>query len=85
MCLGGVGMLYMLKSERTPLCGKLVLNLCWLDVVSKSCVSFLCLDILCNEDGVRFVGVDECVNEFMYIHSVKCLTHVKCYSDCVCW
>ena len=20
-------------------------------------------------------------NEFMYIHSIKCLTHVKCYSD----
>ena len=24
----------------------------------------------------------EFVNEFMYIHGVNCLAHVKCYSDC---
>ena len=31
-------------------------------------------------DGVRYVGVHEFVDKFMYIHSVK-NTHVKGYSD----
>ena len=48
--------------------------------VSKSCVSFGSLDVVCNEfsDSVKYVGVYEFVNEFMYIHSVKYLAHVKC-------
>ena len=44
-------------------------------------------DVVCNElsDAVRYVGVYEFVNEFMYIYSVKYLAHVKWHSDCLCW
>ena len=49
----------------------------------RDCVSFMLLDVVCSEitDGVRYDGMYEFVNKFMYIHSVKCLTHVKGYCD----
>ena len=83
LCLQGAGMfeVYMLKSvgERTPLCGTSVLNWCCVDVV------FLKVDVVCNEVmGFRYVGVHEFVNEFMYMHNVKCLVNVKCYNNCAC-
>ena len=45
------------------------------------------LDVVCNEliDDVRYVGVYEFVNEFIYIYNVKCLAHINKYSDCACW
>ena len=44
-------------------------------------------DVVCNElsNGVRYVCVYELVNEFIYIHSVKCLSHAKRNSKCACW
>ena len=50
-----------------------VLNCCGY-FVCEGCVSFASLDVVCNE--LRYVGV---VNEFMYIHSVKCFACVKGY------
>ena len=53
----------------------LVLSTCR---VPKSCVSFAYLDVLCNEhsDGVRYVSVYVFVNEFIYVHTIKCLCQV---------
>ena len=55
-------------------------------------LNFTSLDVVCSEhiDSARYVGMCEFVNGLMYIHSVKCLAHVKCYSytcyagGCVC-
>ena len=46
--------------------------------VSKICVSFASLDVICNEFSVCI----KFINKFTYIHNAKCLAHVKCYSDC---
>ena len=40
--------------------------------VPEGCVSFASIDLVCNElsVGIRYVGVYEFVNEFMYVSKV---------------
>ena len=62
--------------ERTPLCRTAVFNCRFCGCcVSKSCVSFVSLDVVSNEHS--YAGMYEFVNEFVHGHGVKCLAYVK--------
>ena len=51
---------------------------------SEGCVRYTSLNVVCDEvsDGVRYVGVYEFVDEFIYIHIVKRFAYIKYCRDC---